>query len=445
MSAPSIARVAARSVPADREPAAASVSRVGVWEWMLAAWIFLEFAKPLQQTFRIPLLISAVLLLVWLSRVPKRWPRQIVCTLAFVVVMAIHVPLARNNFSAFWSAYYMTVTLVICCAIVQFVDSMIKIRFLVNTLILAFVVIGGWAATHGGFGPLGASAGQDENYVGQAMAVGIPLAFFSIFIARSWLLKLGCAGAVVVFTTASIVGFSRGAFLGLCTVGLYCWLRSPRKLLSSIIAALLALLLVRLTPEDYWAEMRTIEAETDASTDLRIDLWKIAWWMFLDHPVAGVGPGNYRWNSGDYQSAEQLEAYDRSFAGVYVVHSLYFELLAEMGLIGALVVGTLLATDFRDKRRIARMTREHGDSSPALRDARYLEMGLTGSMLGFLVCTAFLSNLYGPFLWILAMLTAALRASTESVVFALHPPAEAEGSARAGGALATASGAERHG
>lgn len=430
MSSPSLAQAGSR--PARAGPAATvdALGGIGAYVWMLSGWIFLEFAKPVSQTFKIPMLVSMALFVAWLRATPKRWPPQLVSTLGFVALMAMHGPFARNNFHAFWTTYYMAVTAMVVCPLVQFVDSVAKVRLVVNVLILAFLYIGAWAALHAGFGPLGAASGQDENYVGQAMTVGISLAFFSIFAARSWALKLGYAVAAGVCTMATVIGFSRGGFLGLCAVGLYCWLRSPGKLLAAALVGLLALVVVWAAPQGYWREMGTITASSNEDANLRVELWKIAWREFLDHPIVGVAPGNFRWYAGDYQSAEQHRWVGRSLAGAYVTHSLYFELLAETGLIGVFLVGTIMVSDFRDKRRIARLSREHGHLLPALRDAQQLARGLTGGMIGFLVCTIFLSNLYNSYLWILAGLTAGLRASAEALVARLSGadgPAEANG------------------
>lgn len=415
MSAPPLPRIGEGFVQEHPAAAVEATRGVGPHAWLLAIWIFLEFAKPATQTFKIPMLIVAFLFLAWLTRTPKRWPGQLVYTLLFVAVMAIHVPFARNNFHAFWSTYYMATTLVVACALVQFADSVARVSFVINALIVALVYVGLWAVTHGGYGPLGAASGQDENYVSMAMSVGFPLAFFSIFVARSWLLKLGYAAAGGIFAMATVIGLSRGGFLGLCSVGFYCWLRSTRKRLAIVIVSLVALLVLLAAPERYWTEMETMADPNDETADLRIEFWKIAWREFLDHPVVGVGPGNYRWYAGEYQSADQHAKYDRSFAGSYVTHSLYFELISEMGLVGTLLFGAVLAANFRDTHWIGRTARVRVDTS-STRDAQNLARGLSGAMIGFLVCTVFLSNLYNSYLWLLAAFVAALRTATESVV-----------------------------
>jgi hypothetical protein len=66
----------------------------------------------------------------------------------------------------------------------------------------------------------------------------------------------------------------------------------------------------------------------------RYAYWKVAVKVFADHPLAGVGSGGF--------AVEWLKR--RPFAeGVRDAHSLYLETLAELGLVGAICLGVLIA------------------------------------------------------------------------------------------------------
>jgi O-antigen ligase len=73
--------------------------------------------------------------------------------------------------------------------------------------------------------------------------------------------------------------------------------------------------------------------------ELRLQLWKTAWQMFLDAPVLGAGIGQFTWNhfvraAGDASMDPHLYMH---------AHNLVLHLMAETGAIGALiVVGALL-------------------------------------------------------------------------------------------------------
>lgn len=88
----------------------------------------------------------------------------------------------------------------------------------------------------------------------------------------------------------------------------------------------------------FW-QTRIAESQIHSNDQLaRLVLWKVAWRMFCDHPLTGVGPGNY------------LTAFPLYFKGVLdnqavwgSAHNLYLHQLAERGLLGEIVLCTVLA------------------------------------------------------------------------------------------------------
>jgi O-antigen ligase len=92
-------------------------------------------------------------------------------------------------------------------------------------------------------------------------------------------------------------------------------------------------------PPQYQAEMNTIQEEgIDAATGRdRLELWKVAWSVFLDNPIIGVGQGNLPYRLGDYQYSRNGESFwQRSISG-RMVHSVYLTVLSELGIIGTLI------------------------------------------------------------------------------------------------------------
>jgi hypothetical protein len=77
-------------------------------------------------------------------------------------------------------------------------------------------------------------------------------------------------------------------------------------------------------------------AETSANG--RVDHWRVAWGTFVDHPLAGSGSGTYRYEWTERRSLDYL---------VSDAHSLYLEVLAELGLVGALLLGIALLVPLR--------------------------------------------------------------------------------------------------
>jgi O-antigen ligase len=99
----------------------------------------------------------------------------------------------------------------------------------------------------------------------------------------------------------------------------------------------------------------------------RRELWGIAIGLFLEHPVLGVGPDNFRWVYGAFAGKEVWDT--RVFS-----NSLYLELLSTIGIVG-FTAFMLLAV-----RALTGLLRK------ARRGAATLEVAaITASLIGFLV------------------------------------------------------------
>jgi O-antigen ligase len=221
--------------------------------------------------------------------------------------------------------------------------------------------------------------------------------------------KLLLVSAIVVFTGAIVVSLSRGGFLGFCAVVLYCVARSPRKMAGFIVVAIIGLALAFFAGSEYWNEMSTITDTSEATADTRLEIWQIGLRMWGSNPVFGVGPGNFRWQSGDYQSAEQLEKFGRSLQGSIVAHSLPVELLAELGTTGAIVVVALVLGAWRELRHVRRDMPRPTAADPGDRWVlRCYAEAVTCSILACMVTGIFLSLLYLSYLWLLIALASAI-------------------------------------
>jgi O-antigen ligase len=68
-------------------------------------------------------------------------------------------------------------------------------------------------------------------------------------------------------------------------------------------------------------------APADRNVSTRLVLWDIAWDLFLEHPLAGVG-------MGDYESQARAMLEGRSVRTTVDSHNAYLQILATRGLIG---------------------------------------------------------------------------------------------------------------
>jgi hypothetical protein len=225
---------------------------------------------------------------------------------------------------------------------------------------------------------------------------------------------------------------SRGGFIGLVVVGVACWLRSPRNLMSLMLVGLMVGVLSLTVSDTYWAEMQTIKtADQEGDTGAtRLYFWGIGWRMFKDHPILGVGPANFQYNSYLYEDPEQAAR------GFHIwgkaAHSVYFTLLPEEGLVGAFLFLAIAVTGWRLRRGIgtgykALMLSRPAAATPQLKELYLLSRAADVSLLAYLVTGAFISVLYHPHFWMIAAFSVILRRAFDTEMQQLAPATATRG------------------
>jgi O-antigen ligase len=203
-----------------------------------------------------------------------------------------------------------------------------------------------------------------------------------------------------LFLLAILLCGSRGAVVGAAAIVLAAFARTPKKIGAFVVALLFLCGIWFVLPDDYKGRFRSAwDWENDPNTFSRIMFWKAGLQMFEDHPILGVGTGNFP------------QAYATSYANLSILgppapHSVYIQVLAESGLVGTVSLLALLVLLLRLN---ARTRRQALGSDPAVRRSfEYcLALGLDLALVGYLVSGAFLTVLYYPHLWILLGLSVA--------------------------------------
>jgi len=83
---------------------------------------------------------------------------------------------------------------------------------------------------------------------------------------------------------------------------------------------------------------------TDASNLERLNRWSCAYRMFLDKPILGWGPGTYMFKYAPYQLSYQRTIISTNFGEVGNAHSEYLGPLSEQGILGLVLMLTLVFT-----------------------------------------------------------------------------------------------------
>jgi len=417
-------------IPAEKAPRLAvsqpvpQESKIGFYLVMLA--MLFEFGRP--QDFFPPLKIipfptlldTSLALAVFLSGKANFSNMQTKLWMALLAFMAIWVPFARNNYHAVMLFKDITLYFFFYLGIITFINSTNRMHKLIFMWLGVHTVLAINGMLHQGRG-VGGWLG-DENDFGMEMNVAVPVAFFMYQNAdntRSKGLYLGLLG---LFVMSLVATSSRGGFLGLLAVGTYCWVYSPRKIMSLIVGVCLAGLVLVAAPDEYWDRISTITEEKtmdEGTAGQRMFTWGIGWEMFLSNPVFGVGQGNFPWTIGEYMGGRTWQT--KSLAGRQA-HSLYFTLLPELGLVGVLIFGSMVYFNYRDLRlreflqRTSRgVTGRAGEKVDAeISRAAMFGNAILGGMIGYLVTSTFISTLYYPTFWIMMALAVALRNTTQA-------------------------------
>ena len=337
---------------------------------------------------------------------------QTKCFLGLLLLMMLHGPIAVNNYWAYKIWRGTMLYFIVYLSIVNFVDSFEKIEKYIDIWIIINVFCAFVGLKHGGKVPNSGFMG-DENDFALVMNMAIPFAYFMFLETDSTKKKILYLSACCIFIAANVASFSRGGFVGLVPVILYCWYKTPKKILSTVIVAIMISVLYFSASPKYWQEVKSIKEENiqKGTGAGRWYLWKCALRIFLDHPIIGVGQGNFPWN---VQLYEPLTA--KKLHGGKAVHSLYFTLISELGLIGILLFSGMLYFSYKELKWILKKEKEFllkqnqsEETIQQMHKIRFIIFGITGGMLGYLVSGAFLSVLYYPHFWLLIALCVALR------------------------------------
>ena len=193
-----------------------------------------------------------------------------------------------------------------------------------------------------------------------ALGVALAIAFSE---PRRTVIWVGATISAVLLLLLILLTQSRGAFIGLAagmsTAILRLVLKRPRLLVPAV---LVALLIGFMTPDSVWDRLSGIgkltsastidEADPEGSAAGRFEIQKVAWQIFIENPIFGIGLGAYK--EANQRYAPQLGRKD--------THNTYLNLAAEVGLPGFFLWCALFGSVLRHAYR----SRQGADISESL-------------------------------------------------------------------------------
>jgi hypothetical protein len=392
--------------------------------YLVLASLLFEFGRPQELIPGVKLIPFATGIDVWLllsvvmsgkldlSRLQtKMW-------IPLFVLMAIHVPIAINNFWALITFKDMLLIFGLYLGIVTYVNSFEKMLTLMKMWMGIHVFLAVLGVAKGGVG-IGGFMG-DENDFCMVMNMATPFAYFLLFSATKVGQKLKYLTFLGAFILAAMASLSRGGFFGLAAVGVYCWYRSPKKLNAIIVAVVAVLFMLLLAPEKYWDEISSSTSDETMNVGTgaeRLYTWGIGMEMFFSNPIIGIGQSNFPWTFESYEAGRTFN--EKSISGRQA-HSAWVTLVSELGLAGIVIIGAMFLQCYKDLKLVRtrfappELKQKHGQIVQAGEDMRvYLARAMEGSFVGFIVSGVFISILWYPSLWIMVAFVVALRNISE--------------------------------
>ncbi len=251
-------------------------------------------------------------------------------------------------------------------------------------------------------GPLGS-----KNRYAQVMVVLLPLALMRIWGERRLLLRLLAAAACIPIVGGALLTFSRGAGISIILVLMAIAFLRILKLRHLLIVGVVGFLFVSLVIPDYIYRISTAAQVTDLATGNaedasgsvrgRATVNLAAFYIFVDHPLLGVGPGqtsNYMMEYGNEIGFRRLEGERRA-------HNMYLEELADTGLIGFTLFMSILGLTLFE---LAQARRRWMLSRP---DIGYLLAGLLVAIIAYMSTAVFLHLSYVRYYWVILALSGA--------------------------------------
>jgi O-antigen ligase len=225
----------------------------------------------------------------------------------------------------------------------------------------------------------------------------LPMVMFVLLISdRGWIRRILCLGVLAYGMYYCAATGSRGGLVAFAAVCTFILIRAPGRVRIGALAAAVAmfLLIIAVLPQSLMHRYATLftndtrDEEAVESTETRTHLLKSSIQFTLQHPLLGVGPGEF----SDYE-AEVAKNQGKKGAWA-VTHNAYTQLSSEIGIPALLFFLAAIVMSFRTFGRVYKATRNR----PELRSMAMACFCCQLSIVGFCTAIIFLSLAYTMYL-----------------------------------------------
>lgn len=376
-----------------------------IWGWagLLAPGMYVYgfmLSVPFVQIFA---LISLVSLLI--AKDPQRVPFELNRTSLLFLLFSFHALLvalfAFEGLARNWEMFQNIVKTVLFCLLMPMLaSSRLRVHALLLMVVLGLAFHGlldglKFVMSGGGHTARGIAKFGDNNYEAMALATTIPLLLYAARYSVNVWVKRGFAIVMAINVLAIVSTNSRGGLLTLLAIAVVMIGRTKRKMAGLVTLVFIGAIAIALAPASWSERMNTMkEAGGDESFMTRVAAWKKSTAIALDYPI--VGGGFYAVQSPPtfhrYRTSPGLMGFiDTPDPGGFAAHSIYFQVIGDMGYVGFIIYMALLMNVFALRRSIKKIAKSMGPSADW---ALHLADALSVSMVAFMVGGALLSAAY---------------------------------------------------
>jgi putative inorganic carbon (HCO3(-)) transporter len=278
-------------------------------------------------------------------------------------------------------------------------------------VLLAFVLGAAMTAVTGILSPTGeeeagrlGSGALDPSELSAVLVSGVALsAAVVVLYQRSALVRVaafivGVFALVAVWLTASRGGLVALAAAIMAAVVLSGRWRALVLVVASMFAAVTVFYFAAFAPQNIRDRVTSPSQGQERIKEGRTTIWQVAWRAFEDNPVKGVGAGNFPVVSGQYLLRPGVLARTDEIIGETpkVVHNIYLEVAAELGLIGLGLFIWILGFAIWSMLAAARSFARAGDGR-----LQAVAICISVGVIGILAADVFISDQYSKELWLL--------------------------------------------
>jgi len=240
---------------------------------------------------------------------------------------------------------------------------------------------------------------SDPNDTAMLLLAGVPIAVYWAHVSEKLTLKVFFLICILVLLFGLILTGSRGGFVSLVLVAMIFYFRKP-TIKASFVGIILVITAVIIAPQSYKDRIGTLvtgQDERGKSLESRSTLLKTGIKAFFNHPVLGVGAGNY---SSAFNLAKGMKMVSNTGNSIgksrnFTAHNMYLEFFIENGLIGGLLLLSIFYMSIKNL-----FTYDKGQYGNKISQFSF---GFCTSLalLGMLFACLFLSQGKNPVLWFL--------------------------------------------